>query len=501
MFDQALYLHQAGNLAAAEALYRRVVTAEPGHGDALHLLGVICAQTGRGDESRHWLERAVAANPDFAQAWCNLGNVLGELGHLPEAVTALDRAIALDPANDGMHRDRGRLLGMMGANREALESFDAALALKPQNLAALSDRGVVLMELGRPAEALASYDRALAIQPLAATYSNRGNALQELMRFDEALAAFERALALEPGRPDSLWNKALCLLSLGRLKEGLRLYEWRKRRPSWTGPAGFSCPEWTGAQNLNGKTLLVHAEQGLGDTIHFCRYVKQAEARGARVMLAVPDTMRRLLGPLGVALCDPDIRGPSDFRADLLSLPLALGTDWDGIPAETPYLFAEPEQVARWRGTIGEEGFRIGVCWQGRAGYNTARHLSPEHLAPLAKIPGVRLISLQKDAAPPAFIETLGEDFDSGPDAFVDSAAVMENLDLVISVDTAMAHLAGALGRPVWTALKYAPDWRWFLNRADSPWYPSMRLFRQNAPDHWDGVVEEMRLALVQMRA
>ena len=497
MLAQAVQLHEAGNLAAAEALYRRLLAQEPRNVQALYFLAILCAQTGRQDEALQGLGRVLALAPDFAPAWSTYGNVLGELGRWKEALAAQDKAIALGFAETGAFINRGKALGSLDRHDAALESYNAALALEPDNVEALSDRGVVLMALGRPAEALDSYERALARQPIAATFSNHANALQELMRPAEALASFDRALALSPDRAETHWNKALCLLRAGRLPEGLALYEWRKKRAVWNKPVPCPVPEWTGAENLEGRTLLIQAEQGLGDTIQFCRYAELAKARGAHVILCVQDALVRLLQSLPVMVRGTGAVPDADFHIPLLSMPLAFGTTLATIPADIPYLVAEPERVARWQSRIGGHGFRIGVCWQGAAGIETSRHFIAERLAPLARLPGVRLISLQKAVAPPAAaIEYLGDDFDSGPDAFLDSAAAIQSLDLVVTVDTALAHLAGALGAPTWVALKRLADWRWFQDRGDSPWYPGMRLFRQSAPGDWDSVMSQIETAL-----
>jgi tetratricopeptide (TPR) repeat protein len=499
VLDQAIQLHEAGNLPGAEALYRRLLQQDGHDVRVLHLLAILCAQTGRQAEALGWIKRTLNLAPDFAAAWSTFGNLLSERAQWKEALAAHDRAIALGFVDVWSYINRGKALGSLNRHDAALRSYDAALALEPDHAEALSDRGVVLMALGRPADALDSYERALARQPIAATFSNHANALQELMRPAEALQSFERALVLAPDRAETHWNKALCLLRAGRLQDGLALYEWRKKRAVWNKPGHSASPEWTGAEKLEGHTLLIQAEQGLGDTIQFCRYAALAKARGAHVILSVQDTLVRLLQSLPVTVCGAASLPVADFHIPLMSMPLALGTTMATLPADTPYLFAEPERVAHWRGRIGSHGFRIGVCWQGAAGIETSRHFAAERLAPLARLPGVRLIGLQKGQRPavPA-IEYLGDDFDSGSDAFLDSAAAIQCLDLVITVDTALAHLAGALSAPTWVALKRLPDWRWFLDRDDTPWYPGMRLFRQPAPGDWDSVVSQIETALTR---
>jgi hypothetical protein len=289
-------------------------------------------------------------------------------------------------------------------------------------------------------------------------------------------------------------------MRLGGLEQGLRLYEWRKKLPAPIEARNYHQPLWTGAEDLTGKTLFLYMEQGLGDTIHFYRYALMARARGARVVLSVQDRIVRLMQDADAQieiLGSAEVPQVFDYHAPLVSLALAFGTTLATIPAPIPYLRAQSRRVKDWAARIGGRGFKIGICWQGAASI-AGRSFPLAALAPISQIENVRLISLQKgaDAEQIAQVEDLGDDFDAGPDGFLDSAAVMESLDLVITADTALAHLAGALGRPAWVALRYVPDWRWFLGRADSPWYPQMRLFRQPAPGDWAAVVADMAVQL-----
>ncbi|MGE0573584.1 tetratricopeptide repeat protein, partial [Reyranella sp.] len=335
-------------------------------------------------------------------------------------------------------------------------------------------------------------------------HANRGATLLGLKRFDEALACYDRSLALRPGEGEAAWNKAQLLLLRGDLVQGLPLYEERRRKPEFPSVGDAAVPSWRPDMALAGRTVLVHWEQGMGDTIQFCRYLRPLAAQAGRVLFAPHRPLAALmhgLGP-GLSIVDPDDPALSyDLRLPLLSLPLAFATTLDTIPGDVPYLGAEPERVERWRRRLGEGGLRIGICWQGNPSLvDRGRSFPLAALAGLARRPGTRLISLQKGHGVEQFaalpdgmtVETLGGDFDAGPDAFLDSAAVLQSLDLVITSDTAMAHLAGALARPVWVALKQVPDWRWFLDRPTSPWYPTMTLFRQKQRGDWAGVFDEM---------
>jgi hypothetical protein len=392
-------------------------------------------------------------------------------------------------------------------------SHDRAVALKPGYALAHFNRGNTLRDLGRPDEALASYDCAIQLTPdLAGAYLGKALLLRDRKRSGEAIATFDRALELTPGDVLAALGKGMCLLQLGRFEEGWPLYEWRKKK-SDCNYREYPQPVWSGTESLEGRTLFICAEQGLGDTIQFCRYAQLARKLGAKVIFAAPDPLVRLLKDLGLGI---DVVGMSsqlpdfDFYIALMSLPLAFRTSLANCPANMPYLRAEPERVASWRERLGNQGFKIGISWQGSKGLevDAGRSFPLRCFEGLAKLPDVRLISLQKNDGfeqllelPPGIrLATLGADFDIPPDAFVDTAAVMESLDLVITSDTAIAHLAGALGRPVWVALKHVPDWRWLLDRPDSPWYPTMRLFRQPAPNDWFAVFAAMESQLRAMR-
>jgi hypothetical protein len=353
-------------------------------------------------------------------------------------------------------------------------------------------------------EAVASYDKAISLKPdYAESWSNRGIVLQELKRLDEALASFDKAISLKPDYAMACWNKSFLLNLKGDYPKGWELYEWRwESNASKTHKRNFTQPLWLGEASLTGKTILIHAEQGLGDTIQFCRYVMMVKRLGARVIFEVQPPLMALLAdlegvdelmPRGQAL--PDF----DYHCPLLSLPLAFKTDLDCIPASIPYLTADPSRVEQWGVRLSNTGFKIGICWV--AGYkgNKGRSIPIECFYGLSRMPGVRLISLHKgdgekdlESLPEGMVvETLGAEFD-GDAAFMDTAAVMQCCDLVITNDTSVAHLSGALGVQTWVALKFVPDWRWMLDRNDSPWYPTMTLFRQRLIDEWDEVFREI---------
>ncbi|HMK84627.1 MAG TPA: glycosyltransferase family 9 protein, partial [Steroidobacteraceae bacterium] len=353
----------------------------------------------------------------------------------------------------------------------------------------------------------------------AENHTNIGIILKRLGRHREAAASFGRALAYKPEDPSARFALAFLYLALGEFALGWPLYEARFDVPALGNPARrFNVPRWNGTRLLAGKTLLVHAEQGLGDVIQFCRYLPLLAAQGASVVFEVMPSLKALLRTLPAAIRLVG-RGeplpPVDYYCPLLSLPLAFNTRLDTIPAQVPYLTAEPRRSAHWMQRLGAlAGLRVGVAWQGNLAvekliWARGRSIPLTALEPLAQLPDVRIVSLQKgpgleqlrDVPFAERIIDLSADLDRGPDAFLDTAAVMAGLDLVISSDTSIAHLAGALGRPVWTVLAASPEWRWGLERSDSPWYPTMRLFRQTTDGDWNAVVAAIVEALQNLSA
>jgi Flp pilus assembly protein TadD len=469
------------------------------------MLAVAVAQQGRREEACAMFQEVVADNPRDPLALTNHANVLGEMGRPDAALEMLDRALTLDPGNPERWNSRGLILQSLARFDEALQSVNRALVLRPGHPAALRSRADLLQSLGHYTEALAAYDQLLDAAPMdAGLWSNRGLSLRNLGKLEASSRSFERAVALDPRMKAARFHIGLNHLLAGDLARGLPLYELRKEPPDPVEARVYPQPLWTGKEDLAGKHLFSYIEQGLGDTIQFFRFVRLAQQRGATVTLSVYGPMMRLLrsaDPPCALIGWGETPDRFDYHIPLMSLPLALGTTLDTIPAPRRYLAAEPERVALWAKRIGREGFRIGVAWRGNQAIFGAegKEFPLEALIPFGRIPGVRLFGLQKDAGaiPEALKLERFADFDQGGDAFVDSAAIMENLDLVISADSAPAHLAGALGVATWVALKHVPDWRWLLGRSDSPWYPAMRLFRQKEPGDWTSVFREMEQALV----
>ena len=390
-----------------------------------------------------------------------------------------------------------------------MASFDAAIAIRADYALAHANRGTVLTALGRPHDALASFEHALALAPdFPEAYVGRGNAFKELNQLQPALESYDRAVALRADFAEAHFNRAIVLLLLGDLEAGWQAYEWRWRKPG--GSAGkprrdLPQPLWLGAESLEAKTLLIHCEKGLGDTLQFCRYVRLAAERRARVILQVQAPLVELLSGLdGAAQVLSEESSPSgfDYHCPLLSLPLAFGTRLENIPAPARYLSGDAGRSAEWRRRLGDTAPRIGLVWRGDPTNPDDRNRSVALQDMLPHLsPGARYFSLQK-----ALTEAERRAFESNPDlsiaaaelSFADAAAVCECLDLVISVDTSIAHLSAALGRPTWILLPFSPDCRWLLGRDDSPWYPSVKLYRQARSGDWCDVLARVGADLTQ---
>lgn len=509
-------LHQAGRLDEAEGAYKAVLARNANQVDALSLLGTLYLQRGRWDDAARIFDHALQINPNQPIVLNNRGYALELLTRYDAALESYAKAIALKPDYAEAFFNRGNTLRKQKRDLEALACYDEAIALRPGFAQAHNNRGNTLRSLGRADEALVSYDRAIGLKGnFFEAYDNRGIVLEDLQRYDEALESFDRAIALNPNYADAYANKSLVKLRLGDFDEGWPLYEWRWRSSNFPmAKRNFSSPLWTGAESLEKRTILLHAEQGLGDTIQFCRYAPLVAARGATVLLEAPRHLTRLLkGLAGVEtiIATGDPLPPFDLHCPLMSLPDRFATRVETIPAEVPYLSAEPARIAFWRERLPQSGLRVGINWQGNPSskVDRGRSVPLAAFAPLALLPDVHLISLQKihgldqlDHLPDGMrVQSLGPDFDSGPDAFLDTAAVMMSLDLVAMSDSAICHLAGALNRPVWVALKTVPHWGWMATREDSPWYPSMRLFRQTTSGDYGEVFARMASALQRLRA
>jgi len=492
-FRQGQQLHMAGRLAEAEQIYRQILAAAPRHADALHALGALALQAGRPDAADTLVSRAIGLKPAAAFQLTRASALLAL--HRPGDAAQCCRTVLRTQRN---HPEALQVLGHAlsdsGQPEAAIAAYREALRLKPALPDIRNNLGTALRHANRLEEAEQELRKAPA-EPGALV--NLSSVQKERGAFTDAEATLRQALSRAPGDPLLLYNWSLLMLLLGRTEEAWDGWESRFRAGA-VPPRPFTQPQWQG-ETLGDRTLLVHAEQGLGDVIQFCRYLP---AIGGNVIFEAPPRLVRLLSgnPAMPAIIPAGAPLPGfDLVAPLLSLPARMKIP----PVPPPYLVAEPARVAAWKDRIGSAGFRIGIAWQGFSGRHEdkGRSLPLARFLPLASRPGVRLISLQKGEGEEQIagvgfpLETL-DGLDAGPDAFVDTAAVMMALDLIITSDTSIAHLAGALGRPVWVALRRVPDWRWMLDRPDSPWYPSMRLFRQTEDGEWAPVFAAMARAL-----
>ncbi len=540
----------AGQPNEALRSYDRAIALRPDYAEVYNNRGIVLEQLGMHQEALESYDKAIQLRPDYAEAYFNRGNVLRAANRAGQALASYDQSIALRPNYPEAFNNRGDLLLNLHRREEALASFDEAVRLRPDYAQAIYNRANALHDLNRAEEALAAYERVIALDPNhPGALNNSGIALMGLNRHEAAVACYDRAVALRRDWPEALNNRGVALLAIGRLEAALasfdqalalnkdyadahmnrsmwslaagdfdtgwREFEWRWQAPRLRrGQRRLAQPLWLGQADLAGRTLLLHAEQGLGDTLQFCRYATLAADRGARVVMEVQAPLRQLLTSLegvsavfsrGDALPDYDLHCP------LLSLPHAFGTTLATIPASIPYLRADPAMAAAWRQRLAAlPGLRVGIVWAGSRrpddplmhATDLRRSVTLARFAPLGSLPGISLVSLQKGepavearAVPPGMVL---HDWTDELEDFADTAAMVAGLDLVITVDTAVAHVAGALGKKVWIINRFDSCWRWLLEREDTPWYPTARLFRQPVPGDWDSVMTGLRDALQQ---
>ncbi|HTJ02554.1 MAG TPA: tetratricopeptide repeat protein [Methylovirgula sp.] len=512
-YHRGVVLRALGRKDEAIAALDQALRIEPGYPEALRVGGLILSEAGRYDQALAFFQAALAGNPQFFEARLDFGNLLRRLERYDDAIAVFTEGLRLFPGNPDLLNNRGVIFIDIGEFGAAAGDFMAAISAKPDQPEAYFNGGTVLLRAADPQAALASFDQAIALRPI---YPNahvgRGVALKELSRFDEARTAFDTAIAQDPTSAHAKNNKGALDLLRGDFERGLAGYEYRwmaGQTPKFK--LEFPIPEWDGAVRA-GEKVIVFDEQGIGDTIQFSRYLPMLAADGLDVTFFCRKPAQRLMKSLPGHIRCLDTFGPEerfDRQIALSSLPFARETRLSSVPVNVPYLAAEPELVAKWAARLAESGamqdLKVGLCWAGNPNVRAdpRRSIPLATFAPLMRMQGVRVVSIQKHhgldeiAGLPqdARLETY-DDFDNGPDAFIDSAALMQNLDLIVSCDTSVAHLAGALARPIFVLLKKIPDWRWMLEREDSPWYPTMRLFRQAERGDWDEVMARIVVAL-----
>jgi len=492
----------------ALAAYDRALEYRPDAPEVLCSRGIVLHALDRRDEALAAYNRAVALRPDYADAYNNRGVILHAMKRFDEALSDYGRALDLQQHYADAFLNRSATLYELRRFGEALENCDRAVALCPDSAEVHYNRGNALAGLRRFEKAVASYDRAAELHPrYTQALTNCGVALHQIKRFDEELSRYERVLSLLPDAQDAHYNESLCRLLIGDFENAWQKYEWRWQTAHMECERrNFAQPLWLGSPDVAGKTILLHAEQGFGDTIQFCRYAPVVAARGARVILEVQEPLRELASTLGASVkvvsrghALPDF----DLHCPLLSLPFAFSTTLATIPSATPYLGADAQAAADWATRLGSSNRRrIGLAWSGRPAHTNDhnRSIPLQSFLPLLDGIDATFVSLQRDVRSADMELLQGQrdilHFGNNLTNFGDTAALIANLDLIISVDTSVAHLAGALAKPVWVLLPYIPDWRWLLYRDDTPWYPTARLFRQDETRQWGRVIDRVHACL-----
>lgn len=503
-------LRDAGQVKDAIAAFRRVLSLMGNHYSAMFNLASVLSDNGELDEAIGLFQRILSVNPAFPGAHNNLGTALTRRGRHEEAVTNYRKAIALKPDSAEAHNNLGNALKAQHKLQEAADCYRKALALRPGYPEAWYNLGDTLAEPENFEQAVEAYGKAIALRPdYNDAHNNLGNAVKNQGRFEEAFACYRKALAIDPEFPEAHNNLAQMLLLHGDYEAGWKEQEWRWRWKEFPSPRrDLKQPQWRG-EDLAGRTILVHAEQGMGDVIQFSRFVPMVAERGGNVIVECAAALYRLLRSIpGVKqwVVAGDSLPDFDMHCPMQSLPLALGITLENLPNRVPYLSVDQRAIERWRKKLSNDavgqsaGLRVGVAWAGNPAHRNDRNRSipASMFLPLSTIAGVSLYSLQKGDARvidiPAALGLIDHTHDLAD--YADTAALIMNLDLVISVDTSIIHLAGALARPAWVMVPFIPDWRWLLAREDSPWYPTIRIFRQTHRGDWCGLIDRVTRAL-----
>lgn len=506
LVSRGIALAQANRLDEALACYERAIVLRPDLAVAHNNRGNLLKQRMRVAEALASYDQAIAAQPDFVVAHYNRGVLLEALQRPADALASYEQAIAIQPGLAEAHNNRGSILAEFERLDDALASYDHAIALRPAYADAHNNRGLVLADLRRFDDALASYARALALRPrFAEAHSNRGMLLADLHRFDAALADYDAALAQRPDYATAQTLRAELLLLRGDYGPGWESYEWRwksKFRPS--GRQVVRGPVWSGDEPVAGKSIVLLPEVGYGDFIMFVRYAPLLRGRGAQVWVYAPKSLCALFATLGEGIAvveEGSALPPVDLQCPIMSLPRAFRTTVATIPAAVPYLKAAPDRQQAWRASLGPAVRpRIGLMWSGKADRNVdrkplrSRSLPLERLGPVLRLP-FEFHALQQEISPADMARLPSLPIRTHRQAlvdFADTAALIEQMDLVISIDTSVAHLAGALGKPLWVMLPRSSDYRWGIEGATTPWYPTATLFRQGGVDDWDSVVAQV---------
>jgi len=509
-YNLGLALENTGQLDEAILNYQKAVQIEPGLVEAYNNLGILLSAKGRLEEAITHFQKAIRINPNCADIYNNLGLALKDKGNVDEAIINFKKAFILNPALAVAYFNLGVALQDKRQLDEAINFYKKALQINPDLDGAYNNIGDILAGKGHFDEAITYFQKAIALNPnLTGAYYNLGNIFKDKGQPEEAISFYQKALQIDPNYAEAHFNMAFALLLSGSFIQGWKEYEWRwksKEHYEQNLLQHLSQPLWDGS-DISGKTILIHTEQGYGDAIQFIRYAPLLARQVVKVLILCPKELISLFQNVeGIhqVIGGGEYLPSFDIHCPLLSLPLKFNTTLDTIPAEIPYIKVDTALLQKWKDKVKDDTskFRVGLSWAGRPTHkdNSNRSFPLETFAPLAQSNGVIFYSLQKGKGseqannPPVGMRLI--DYTNKIQDFSDTAALIENLDLVISVDTAVAHLAGAMGKPVWTLLPFAPDWRWMLNREDSPWYPTMRLFRQPSPGDWKSVINNVRKEL-----
>jgi tetratricopeptide (TPR) repeat protein len=512
-YSLGIALQNKGELDEAIKAYTKALSINPNYAEAHNNLGVTLHNKGKIDHAIEVFIKALSINPNYADAYYNLGNALQNKNKINHAMTAYEKAISLDPNYVDAYNNLGVILKVQGKLEEAIKTYTKALMINPNHAGIYNNFGTALKAQGKLDEAIDAYTKALSLDlNYTDAYNNLGNALYDSNKVDESLKAYAKALSLDPNHADALWNQSLTLLLSGNFLEGFKHYEHR-----WDVEGGlqkfrrnFSQPLWLGEEDISGKTILIHAEQGLGDTLQFCRYIEMLAQQGAHVIFEVQKPLIRLLQGISTLIEKGSALPEFDYHCPLLSLPHAFHTSLKNVPNKNPYIEVERTLVDRWKQKLGERRtLRVGLVWNGgfRANQpelwyaNNRRNIPLELIVKLNRV-DVDFYSLQKGEPAESEFKRRSPDlwksdnlfnYMDDVEDFADTAGLISQLDLVIAVDTSTAHLAAAMGKPVWLLNRFDTCWRWMLNREDSPWYPTLTLFRQPSLGDWESVIQKVR--------
>ena len=512
-FNRGVALKALGRLEESHISFCQAINIKSDYAEAYYNCGIALQELKRLEEALECYDQAINIKPDYVEVYTNQGFVLKALGRLEESLASFDRAIWIKPDYADAHYNRGNSLQELGRLEDAIVSYEKVIDIKPNHADAYTNRGNALQDLNFLEEAIVSYDQAINSKAeYAEAFSNRGVALQKQGRIEEALVSYFKAIATKPDYAEAHWNLSLCHLLTGNFKDGTQGYEWRLKREDInknSGVRSFQQPLWLGEGSILDKTILLYADQGLGDTIQFSRYAPLVAQTGAKVILEVQRPLINLLKNLeGVSqlIARDDPLPTFDYQCPLSSLMLAFKTELNSIPPASQFITGNCENVLKWHTKLGKKvKSRVGLVWSGSTGHKNDQNRSLTLSKLLPHLPSnIEYFCLQKE------IRQIDKEFlaqhneikyfcDSLED-FIDTAALCELMDVVISVDTSVAHLAGTLGKPTWVLLPFSPDWRWLLDRDDNPWYSSVKLYRQESISDWDGVLEKVKLDLEKLQ-